>query len=369
MNSKYDNYLTLLPGCYVVKGARRAVLINIQNEHFDIVPLELTMLLLEGYNLEHYYAIYSRENWPALDSYAEFLQTNNYARLSSAPGKDPNIRLEWDAPFRITNAIIDFHSEYKSGYMARLKELGDIGCQALQLRFLHQENMLTIEPVVAAISNIQKFAGLSLVMHWEAAKLYTEEEQTDLVIRYPLINELIFYNAPQNAFTEHKKYRFKTLSTQQKIEVQSCGVVQPLYFGASITMFTESLRHNSCLNRKIGIDSKGYIRNCPSMPEHFGHISDTSLQEAIDKPGFKKYWHLTKDLIHTCRDCEFRHICTDCRAYLEEPGDDYSKPLKCGYDPYTCTWADWSTHPMKQKAMAFYGLKGTTGISTGHGSI
>jgi hypothetical protein len=35
----------------------------------------------------------------------------------------------------------------------------------------------------------------------------------------------------------------------------------------------------------------------------------------------------------------------------------YSKPLKCGYNPYTAIWEDWSTNPLKKKAIDFYKLK------------
>jgi hypothetical protein len=35
----------------------------------------------------------------------------------------------------------------------------------------------------------------------------------------------------------------------------------------------------------------------------------------------------------------------------------YSKPLKCGYNPYTCEWEEWSTNPLKQKAIDYYGMR------------
>ncbi len=47
----------------------------------------------------------------------------------------------------------------------------------------------------------------------------------------------------------------------------------------------------------------------------------------------------------------------DCRAYLETPDDNYSKTLKCGYDPFTMEWEEWSTNRLKQKAIQHYGLK------------
>ncbi|GIV28548.1 MAG: hypothetical protein KatS3mg027_2362 [Bacteroidia bacterium] len=81
------------------------------------------------------------------------------------------------------------------------------------------------------------------------------------------------------------------------------------------------------------------------------------MTEVIKKKSFQKYWHIKKDEITVCKDCEFRHICTDCRAYLENPDDLYSKPLKCDYNPYTCQWEEWSTYPLKQKAIEFYDLR------------
>ena len=93
------------------------------------------------------------------------------------------------------------------------------------------------------------------------------------------------------------------------------------------------------------------------MKEHYGNIKDTTLQDALAHPDFKKYWFVNKDQISVCKDCEFRYICTDCRAYIENPEDMYSKPLKCGYNPYTCEWEEWSTNPLKQKAIEHYGMR------------
>ncbi len=139
--------------------------------------------------------------------------------------------------------------------------------------------------------------------------------------------------------------------------VLQCGNILSDYFASNIKHYTEAQKNNTCLNRKIAIDIEGNIKNCPSMKESFGNIRDTTLQEALEKPGFKKYWNITKDQIQTCKDCEFRYICTDCRAYLEAPEDIYSKPLKCGYNPYTCEWEEWSTNPLKQKAIAHYRME------------
>ena len=144
---------------------------------------------------------------------------------------------------------------------------------------------------------------------------------------------------------------------ERDLSNKCCGEVLRNSFLVNRTLYNESVTYNNCLNLKIGIDSDGNIKNCPSMKESFGNIKDTSLEVAIEKPGFKKYWDLNKDKIHVCKDCEFRYICTDCRAYVEDPEDIHSKPLKCGYNPYTGEWSEWSTNPLKQKAIDFYGMR------------
>ena len=89
----------------------------------------------------------------------------------------------------------------------------------------------------------------------------------------------------------------------------------------------------------------------------FGNLSDTKLSDVLNHPELKKYWNINKDKIHVCKDCEFGYICTDCRAYTENPEDIYSKPLKCGYDPYTGIWSEWSKNPLKQEGIKFYGIE------------
>ena len=111
-----------------------------------------------------------------------------------------------------------------------------------------------------------------------------------------------------------------------------------LNFVNNLPFFTEAQHHNTCLNRKICIDENGDIRNCPAMKKSYGNIRDTTLKEAIEKPGFKDCWTICKDQIDVCKDCEFRYMCTDCRAFIKDPENLYSQPAKCTYNPYICLW-------------------------------
>lgn len=117
-----------------------------------------------------------------------------------------------------------------------------------------------------------------------------------------------------------------------------CGQVSPRYFSCNVEAFTEALQFNSCLNRKIGIDARGAIRNCPSMPRAYGDVRTAPLAEIVANSEFQAVWKVTKDDVLVCQDCEFRYICHDCRAYVKDPAQPLSKPAKCRYNPYEGRW-------------------------------
>jgi SPASM domain peptide maturase of grasp-with-spasm system len=137
-----------------------------------------------------------------------------------------------------------------------------------------------------------------------------------------------------------------------------CGIITQRHLTPpSVQTFFEAKSFNGCLNRKISVDVYGNIKNCPSMKDSYGNIRDTSLLEAVHAAGFREKWSISKDHISICRDCEFRYACSDCRAYLENPDDAFSKPLKCGYDPYSGTWNEWKENPAKLVTAKLYGIE------------
>lgn len=92
------------------------------------------------------------------------------------------------------------------------------------------------------------------------------------------------------------------------------------------------------------------------MNEKFGNLMSDSLLNVISEK-FKEKWHIKKDDVEICMDCEYRYICTDCRAYVEDPENILSKPLKCGYNPYTNEYAEWKTDINKSDVIKYYGLQ------------
>lgn len=207
--------------------------------------------------------------------------------------------------------------------------------------------------VAILLKLLQKFRYETISLELPYTLFHAEE--SNLFLKEKRIIFISFYDAPRNKMYI-KEYRKVNFDTRDLTNIH-CGLVAKNNFYLNQTLIKISLSHNSCLFKKISIDTESNIKNCPSMPQSFGRIKDTTLEEVLNHPDFKKYWNINKDKIHVCKDCEFRYICTDCRAYVEDPEDIYSKPLKCGYNPYTGEWSEWSTNPLKQKAIEFYGMQ------------
>ncbi len=109
-------------------------------------------------------------------------------------------------------------------------------------------------------------------------------------------------------------------------------------FWTNNNSFIENHFYNSCWNGKIAITSKGEILPCIfARDEIIGNIREDT--EAKLKEKIVMTWRTTKDDVDTCKDCEFRYCCHDCRPLAKAiNGKTMSKYPRCCYDPYKGIW-------------------------------
>ncbi len=90
--------------------------------------------------------------------------------------------------------------------------------------------------------------------------------------------------------------------------------------------------YNPCWGMTMAIDEEGFVKPCLWSDIKLGHIQKDGFFPLIDK--LEPYWRLTKDKIETCKDCEYKYICPDCRAgAMKQSGDLNAKTAGCGYNP------------------------------------
>jgi radical SAM protein with 4Fe4S-binding SPASM domain len=101
--------------------------------------------------------------------------------------------------------------------------------------------------------------------------------------------------------------------------------------------YITSMNYNSCWGGKIAVTGDGKIRPCIYSKIIIGDIYHDDITSIIEKA--KKYWHITRDKVDKCKDCELKHVCFDCREIAARVKNDLYAPNPfCKYDPYKGTW-------------------------------
>jgi SPASM domain peptide maturase of grasp-with-spasm system len=335
-----DQYFRLFATCIPVKGAARSLICDLQRQYFHFIPNALYDILTDDpVPFEQLAAPFDAEEVEMLKTYFHFLLEKEYGFWCTEEELSlfPPLSMEWDNPLPVTNCIIDYDRYSDFDCKDILQQLDAIGCAALQLRFFSPQSLLVLEDLLKSLDG-SRIKTVDLYLPYTVE--LTPEKLTGFVQTYQRLNNVVVFSASESRFLNdiHSQLSRIIYTTEAINSETHCGVVNPDYFMVNGELFTESIHHNNCLNRKIAVDKKGIIKNCPSMQRGFGHISNTSLAEALHTDGFKDKWNITKDEVEVCRDCEFRYICTDCRVYSEPAPGQLGKPSKCTYNPYTATW-------------------------------
>jgi len=355
------NYFNLFSNILITKGAQRILITDLQRDKAKLFPLELNDIIdeLKEKSIENLSQSYDIESQGFLKEYVEILLDNEYGFITkdSWDNNFPPYSYNFSIPNEITNAYLEIDDLH---ILSQISEsLSNCGTEHIVIHYnksLSQKCIQFIEDIFrnTTITSIEIFSKYSEILNeafFETIDGFCSR-----------IYNLVFYSCNKAPFRPKDKYKFTLTFAKEQIKLNSCGKVDLKYFNVNLPKVLEAINHNSCLHKKISIDKDGNIKNCPAMPQSFGNIKNIPLEKGLNHRDLKKYWNLSKDKIQICKDCEFRYICTDCRAFTEQThinneGLDISKPLKCGYNPYTAKWEEWSTNPLNQKSISQYGLK------------
>ena len=329
----------LFSPCVPVKGYHRSVIADINRHQLFYIPNAFYRLISKNRNktLGEIIEIYGQENEAAILEFLEHLDNNE---LVFPFDKEelryfPPLSLQWDFPSLCSNAIIDIDEKSSYDIANAITQFDKISCFHLQIRFFRTTSLEEIKRLLT-FSNDTSIRSVQLMLKFDSA---IDNHLQPLIDEFWKLVKIEVFESPENQIIPLKG-NLKLLAhyKEKKLRPNNCGAVSTDYFCIEMNHFTESQHHNTCLNRKICIDAEGNIKNCPAMAKSYGNIKDTTLEEAINKPGFKDLWFINKDKIDVCKDCEFRYMCTDCRAFIKDPENIYSQPAKCTYNPYICLW-------------------------------
>lgn len=359
-----EHYLTLFADCIAVAGVKRCAIYDLTRHEIHLFPIEFHRVLrwLTGRRIGDVLDALDRApDGGPVDEFIGFLLDNELAMVTADPSSFPPLPLTWDFPGDVHDAIVDV-GDLAQDFASIIAELDRLGCQFLQVRGFTADLSLQECARVVELVRDTSIAGVELIVRHEPS--LTDDDYRDFLRTRPMVTALTVHSFPHSALPPRRNWepgegvRGGLTYTHQVIDSQHhCGIIAQRYLNVpTVAAYTEFRLFNGCLNRKISIDAAGHIRNCPSMTTSFGKVGERPLQAVVADSTFREPWHLRKDDIATCRSCEFRYVCSDCRAYVEDPADPRSKPLKCGYDPFTATWEPWHRPSFKWPVMNAYGI-------------
>jgi len=331
MNYANDDYYRMYPNCFTVMGYNRSIIIDtntrkikyIGNNHFELInklkekPIcDVTKLDTEALSLVNY------------------LIENNFGQILKEEQLDNFIEIDDDVtvPFS-SNSIIDINTININVLNNTINKLSEAKIANIQFRFLKDVKHQAFNQLIDLLETFS-FYSIELLFSYP---FYTSLPQD---IKRSLENNLMIKKIfVFDAKKENVKHTSKFLFLKSPLnEYNLCGHTSVKYFSVFLETVINSKKYNSCLNCKISVDIDGHVKNCPSMKESYGNINEVSLIEILNNESFQKFNKITKDNIDVCKDCEFRYVCSDCRAYTDNPDNIYSRPSKCNYNPYISKW-------------------------------
>ncbi|MGF7081405.1 grasp-with-spasm system SPASM domain peptide maturase [Mucilaginibacter sp. UYCu711] len=327
-------YFKLYANVVPVKGAKRFIICDLQRQNYHYIPEEMYELLIHysDKTIEELKTIYISYEDDIIDEYVKFLIDKEYGFITAEPENFPSIDLKFELPERINNAIVDVNWDSDHDFYDIFNQLDDLDCKNLEIRFYDIVTFDSLAKILKSTTG-KRFKNISVYL-----KFYPDIakgiEQFFFANSFGNIGIIFVHSADE---TKYETVSLTDICYSKHIisSADCCGIISKKYFNINLPTYLEGLHYNTCLNKKIGIDVHGNIKNCPSMVKSFGDIKSMPLGSVIENEVFKKPWGITKDQIEICKDCQFRYICTDCRAFVS---DNYQKPYKCSYDPYLDIW-------------------------------
>lgn len=331
-------YFRFWANCILVKGYKRGIVYDLQRGR-SIFVSRLFCDSYETYKGEAVNAISRNKLFDDRKGYLKMLDffiKNDFGILTDDVDTLPDLSMEYDSPFWVTNLILETDSDRNPERMFSVIDKAAKGhVQAIQINDYGHITLAQLKQIEHVISN-SPLHYINIFTFYERSY---SQKQLAFLHNNNRFRNLTFMGAPRKrSFANQELGLVNIQYSKDIVDYGNCGNVRNDLFVFNQPFFIEAHSRNTCLNRKVCIDRDGSIRNCPLMNESFGNIDDFSFRQVVDLPGFQALWNLSKDDIDVCKDCEFRYICTDCRHFIKDKENIRSQPSKCKCNPYIGKW-------------------------------
>lgn len=336
--SNLEKYFYIYSYCFITSGDEQFSIYDSQKGKihlFDNDLYEIASTLFRTLTIKQILSKYDKDDVKVIIDFLDYLESKSLGRYVSDISPFPTLETKWDAPYIIKRCIIDVRNDWHD-FDSIFAQLSELLCPKIELRFFHDFGMEKLQEVITTFVKYD-FGALFFLIPYNVNTCDHLSEFSKIIKSNFRINFNI-YSIPENKLESLTNIVKKDLYLSNNARLSTkiingrdnCGVIRPgKLHSFSIQDVMENKLYNGCLNRVIGIDENGFIRNCPSMPQNYGNINSVSLKDVISLDGFKRFWFITNSSIESCSTCEYRIVCLGCRAYVNDLNNIYSAPSKC----------------------------------------
>lgn len=317
-------YFSILPSVIITSGLSEYLIMDIEENSYSEIPIEWGKILESSsiFIIGEEEVKYEEINIPRIydQELVDYMVNNGMAIITRFPTTFSSYSFkEWGIPFPFESLIIDVNS---------IKDLHNVLSTLPSRRISHfiQLRLFFIcsaEKLKKIIKDVISYGYFNIEVVFNHDKKTNISAYTHILASYPFhISRLVVMNS-MDLHTLDNRIRFN----KNKItNSNDCGLISENLFSINIDSYAKYCLGNTCLWKKISIDVKGNIRNCPSTSVIYGNISNTSLIDVLSNKTYHFLSNIKKEDVEDCRQCKFRKCCIDCRGGVN---NYYEKPNKC----------------------------------------
>jgi SPASM domain peptide maturase of grasp-with-spasm system len=311
--------------CIPVRGYFRSIIMDITRKTYEFIPNMLCDAIATNKLIDN----------KLPQEYIEFLNDNEFIFECKENELTfyPPLNNQWDYPATITNTILEIGEHH---YFTKefLEKIIDLGCRHFVFIFT--------EPVtIQYLANISKLFDetpvFTIDIYCKYSKDFKNEDFENILTQNTRITYILLYESPHDEIIALQNIRGNIIYYSKSVSYTECSVNFE-HLQVNMPLYTESLHYNTFYNRKLCIEKNGNIKNYFTQKKSFGNIFSDNVEEVISKKPFQKIWKIRKDVIDTCKACEFRYMCVDSRIPKLSGNSSYYHTQECAYNPYICKW-------------------------------
>ena len=333
------NYLIFYDKIEPVLGYTKSIICDMQYGSIYPIPNSMYYIIQEFQNksIEEVKSQYDEEENIIVDEYLKVLIDSNFCYIGDSFDKKLLTKAtdQIELSSLVSNCVVDFNEDSKHDMNEIVTQLNELGCIGVELRFFFSP---ALDVVVDHLQHFKDSGIENIEVLLMDSKEFDVNQFKELLKEFPRVDKFILHSSEkeEDIKIDHS-YKMIIKTTAKITSEKCCGTITYNDFSINTLNYSDNKYYNSCLHKKISVDSNGLIGNCPAMSIKFGKVGTVKFADVLQKKEYIRTSTIPKDAVSKCKDCEFRYVCSDCRAFTEHK-DLYGKPLKCKYDPYTGIW-------------------------------